>query len=295
LGSPGPIRPGGRGPAVLSMTILDQIVPILLTYDEGPNIGRCLDRLTWARSIFIVDSHSHDNTLAICSTYSNVRVAQRRFDSHANQWNFALAEAPQTAPWVLAMDADYILTDEFLKELAMLTPEDGTVGYRVRFQYAIFGRVLRSGIYPPAIAIFRREGAHYIQDGHTQRVVVTGRLATITTPILHDDRKSLDRWILSQRRYAMLEASNCAPNAHSRPGLSEWLRAHTPLSPLAVAAYCLIVRRGIFDGPAGWYYALQRMIAEALICVAMLDAKLRTSESAPTSTTAVNLDSRKEP
>jgi glycosyltransferase involved in cell wall biosynthesis len=276
--------------------MLDQIVPVILTYDEGANIGRCLDRLTWAREILVVDSCSTDNTLAICANYPNVRVVQRRFDSHANQWNFALAEAPPTAPWVFAMDADYMLTDEFVNELATLTPDEDIVGYRCRFQYAIFGRVLRSGLYPPVIAIFRRGRAHYIQDGHTQRVVVAGRVASATTPILHDDRKSLDRWILSQRQYASLEARKCGGStAGHRLGLRGWLRARTPLAPLAVAAYCLIVRGGIFEGRAGWYYAMQRMSAEALICAAMLDAELRAPEPAPVSTIAASRDFHSEP
>jgi glycosyltransferase involved in cell wall biosynthesis len=277
--------------------MLDQIVPVILTYEESANIGRCLDRLTWAREILIVDSYSMDNTLSICANYSNVRVVQRRFDSHANQWNFALAETPKIAPWILAMDADYMVTEEFLGELTTLTPNEDISGYRCRFQYAIFGRVLRSGIYPAVTALFRRERAHYVQDGHTQRVVVAGQLGSLTAPILHDDRKSLDRWIMSQRHYAGLEARKRSANAEAghRLGVREWLRTRTPLSPLAVAAYCLILRGGIFEGRAGCYYALQRMSAEALICAAMLDVELRAPKPAPGSTIAAGRDVHSEP
>jgi glycosyltransferase involved in cell wall biosynthesis len=278
------------------MKMLDEIVPLILSYEEEANIGRCLDRLTWAREILIVDSYSMDNTLSICANYSNVRVVQRRFDCHANQWNFALAEAPKTAPWILAMDADYMLTEEFLEELARLTPDEEISGYRCRFQYAIFGRILRSGLYPPITGLFRRERAHYVQDGHTQRVVVSGRLASLAAPILHDDRKSLDRWILSQRNYAGMEArKRTASAAGHRLGLREWLRARTPFSPLAVAAYCLIVRGGLFEGRAGWYYALQRMSAEALICAAVLDAELRATKPTTASAIAAGRDVHSEP
>jgi hypothetical protein len=37
----------------------------------------------------------------------------------------------------------------------------------------------------------------------------------------------------------------------------------------------LIVRGGILEGLADWYYALQRMSAEALISAAVLDIELR--------------------
>src|ERR1700719_2256506 len=95
----GPARPGAPDAAFLAMSLLDHIVPIILTYNEGPNIGRCLERLTWAREVLVVDSYSNDNTVAICVSYPNVRVVQRRFDSHTEQWNFALAEAPRAARW----------------------------------------------------------------------------------------------------------------------------------------------------------------------------------------------------
>jgi len=257
--------------------LLDQIVPVILTYDEGPNIGRCLERLTWAREILVVDSYSNDDTVAICSRYPNARVVQRRFDSHANQWNFALSAARDPA-WVLAMDADYILTEAFLKQLTRLTPDEKTAGFRCYFRYAVFGRILRSGLYPPVTCVFRPKGARYVQDGHAMRVVVAGEIGSIDAPIMHDDRKSLDRWIETQRKYASLEASKLA-SASGKLGFRDWLRTRTPLSPLAVAAYCLIVRGGLFDGKAGWYYAFQRMTAESLICAALLDGELREADS----------------
>ena len=35
------------------MNFLDQITVLILTYNEAPNIGRALDRLTWARDIVV--------------------------------------------------------------------------------------------------------------------------------------------------------------------------------------------------------------------------------------------------
>ena len=52
--------------------MLDQITPLILTYNEAPNIGRTLAALAWARDIVVVDSFSDDETLEIASSFSQV-------------------------------------------------------------------------------------------------------------------------------------------------------------------------------------------------------------------------------
>jgi glycosyltransferase involved in cell wall biosynthesis len=39
---------------------LDQITPLILTYNEAPNIQRTLDNLAWASQIIVIDSYSTD-------------------------------------------------------------------------------------------------------------------------------------------------------------------------------------------------------------------------------------------
>ena len=78
--------------------MLDQITPVILTYNEAPNIGRTLERLAWAREIVVVDSFSDDETLAIVDRTPQARLLQREFDCLANQWNFALNEARIARP-----------------------------------------------------------------------------------------------------------------------------------------------------------------------------------------------------
>ncbi|HEU5130546.1 MAG TPA: glycosyltransferase, partial [Pyrinomonadaceae bacterium] len=92
--------------------MLTDITPLILTYNEAPNIARSLSALTWANDIVVVDSFSDDDTVAIARSDSRVRVFQRAFDTHRNQWEFGLKETGISTPWVLALDADYVLSDE---------------------------------------------------------------------------------------------------------------------------------------------------------------------------------------
>ena len=43
-------------------SFLQEITPLILTYNEAPNIRRSLAKLDWAGDIVVVDSHSDDST-----------------------------------------------------------------------------------------------------------------------------------------------------------------------------------------------------------------------------------------
>src|SRR6185369_14968762 len=162
--------------------MLDQITPLILTYNEAPNIARALAGVSWAKEIVVVDSFSDDDTVPIANSFPNVRVVQRVFDSHRNQWEFGLKETGIETPWVLALDADYIVSDELSAELATLESDESSGGYRAKFIYCINGKKLRSGIYPPVTVLYRRDVASYIQDGHTQRISVRGGIEELRSP-----------------------------------------------------------------------------------------------------------------
>jgi glycosyltransferase involved in cell wall biosynthesis len=245
--------------------MLDQITPLILTYNEAPNIARALAGVSWARDIVVVDSFSDDETVAIAKSYPQVRGFQRAFDNHRNQWEFGLKETGITTPWVLALDADYVVSDEMVAELAQLRPE--AVAYRANFVYCINGKKLRSGIYPPVTVLYRHDAASYVQDGHTQRVAVQGTIGELRTPLMHDDRKSLKRWFRSQARYTELEAQKLLAADTAELALADRMRRWIVVVPPVMLVYCLIVRGGILDGWQGFYYAFQRTAAELMLSI----------------------------
>jgi glycosyltransferase involved in cell wall biosynthesis len=268
--------------------VLDQITPVLLTYNEAPNIERTLERLAWARDIVVVDSFSDDATLGLISRFPQTRVLQRQFDTHAQQWNFALTSTAITTEWVLALDADYVLSDGLVSELKALTADPDISGFRASFIYVIHGKPLRGSAYPPVTILYRRNHAEYVQDGHTQRVVVQGRVERLEAPVLHDDRKPLDRWIASQRRYMKLEARKLAARSWRNAGWKGRVRKLKVIAPIAVGFYCLFVKGAVLDGGAGLLYSAQRVFSEILLSLYLIESELMAARhSAPYSAEAV--------
>ncbi|WP_414542633.1 glycosyltransferase family 2 protein [Nostoc sp. CCY0012] len=250
--------------------MLKKVTPLILTYNEAPNIGRTLQNLAWAKEIIVIDSYSNDETLEILNSYPHVKVFQKKFDTHATQWNYGLEQVK--SPWVLSLDADYIVTDELIAEIEVLPIIDSQInGYFARFKYCVFGKPLRGTILPPRQVLFRKDKAIYIDDGHTQLLQLTGKSATLSGYINHDDRKSFSRWLWAQDRYMLIEVKKLLETPVNELSLSDRIRKQKLFAPFIILFYCLILKGGILDEWAGWYYAFQRVLAEIMLSIRLIE------------------------
>ena len=260
---------------------LGHVSVLILTYNEEANIGRTLKALAAFPEVVVLDSGSTDATVEIAKTFANTRVETRSFDTHAAQWNHGLTQCRIATPWVLALDADYVVPDALAREIAALAPPPEIAGYRTSFRYCVAGRPLSGSLYPPVTTLFRRVGARYAQTGHTQRILAPGDVATLHHPIHHDDRKPLSRWLVAQQNYARLEAEHLLTLPQEALGWSGKIRLWAWPAPLLVFFYALVWKRCLFDGWPGWFYALQRMAAETMIALEIIDRRLGKASLAP--------------
>ena len=257
---------------LVDLQMLGHITPVLLTSNEEQNIERTLSRLAWAKDIVVVDSGSTDGTLSVLASRPNVRLFKRTFDSHGNQWRYAVEETQIATDWILRLDADYQMSDALVAEIAALNPNAPVSAYRISFDYAIFSHKLRSSLYP-ANTVLLRKGRFSIRDkGHTEVWDVNGPVATLNAVIIHDDWKATGQWLISQAHYMQREFDYFRMD---KGGLVRWLRLRPPLMPIAIFLYCLFGKGLLFNGRAGIFYALQRMVAEATLSLIVLEEKLR--------------------
>lgn len=251
--------------------MLEFITPLILTFNEAPNIDRTLQRLTWAQTIVVIDSYSNDETIKIIQKYPQVQIFQREFESFASQCNYGLENIK--SEWVLSLDADYVLSEELIDEIKALPKKITVDSYIVRFKYCVFGKPLRGTLYPPRKVLYRKNKAVYQEDGHAHRVYVDGKSAMLSSHIYHDDRKPVDRWLKAQSNYMVIESKKILETPASELSFGDRIRRQKIIAPLAILIYCLIVNRGILDGWAGWYYALQRTLAEILLSIHLIEAE----------------------
>jgi glycosyltransferase involved in cell wall biosynthesis len=252
---------------------ISEITPLILTYNEEPNLRETLLRLHWAKQVIVVDSFSDDETLGIAKEFENVLVFQRKFDHFADQCNFGLTKVDTS--WVLSIDADYHCDVGLSKELNDL--EGKFNAYKSEFVYCVFGKPLRETLYPDRTVLYKKTSAVYQRDGHAHKVEIAGPFGKLKSLISHDDRKSLHRWLTAQDTYADLELSKLLDTPIGDLGWKDRIRLWVVVAPFLVLVYCLFYKLLILDGWAGIYYSLQRFIAELFLSLKLVDHRLRNA------------------
>lgn len=252
---------------------LDAVTPLIITFNEAANIERTLAALPWAKQIVVIDSGSTDSTLATLARDLRITVHHNPFESFARQCEFGLSKVK--TEWVLSLDADYELSGALSAELAALPLEGPIAAYTAKFIYRIYGHGLRGTLYPPRTVLYRRALARYHNIGHGHRVEVAGHVALLKAPIYHDDRKPLSRWLASQLRYAHIEAEHLLTSDPRTLAMRDRIRLMIWPAPFLVFLYTLFAKGCIIDGWPGWFYAMQRLLAEIMLALELCDRRLR--------------------
>jgi glycosyltransferase involved in cell wall biosynthesis len=220
----------------------------------------------------VVDSGSTDGTLAALAHFPNVRAFNRPFDTHGNQWRYATQETKIATDWLLRLDADYQVSDALVAELARLDPNAAVSAYLNGFDYAIFSHKLLSSLYPSKPIVLRKGRFSVSDKGHADVWDVHGHVVTLNPRIVHDDWKPISLWLIKEAQVLQREVDWTRVRKTS---LVRWLRVRPPLMPIIVFLHCLFGKGLILNGRAGMFYALQRMVAEAVLSLMVLEEKLR--------------------
>jgi glycosyltransferase involved in cell wall biosynthesis len=263
--------------------MLNQITPVVLTYNEEPNIRRTLESLRWAERVVVVDSGSSDSTETIAKSFTNVDWHVRRFDCHRSQWEHAVRNTGIQTNFVLALDSDMSVPESFLLEMRSAFFQKSYMGAIVSFEYRTLGRALKGSVYPPQLRVFRPDSVKITQPGHTQEFAIEGSTYRFLTPLVHDDRKPLERWVSSQLSYAALEAERIRARVSYR--FRDRLR-ELGLMPVIAGALAYVRAGGPLRGAAAVRYAHERAAYESLLAIRLMSAKLQreqksTADSVP--------------
>ena len=264
------------------------VVPVK---NEAKNLPRCLERLTRFFKVIVVDSGSEDGTADVAASLG-AEVVQFRWDGHfPKKRNWFLDNHQLETEWVLFLDADEFISDEFCDEVAKAIATQSHVGYWLTFHNWFLGRFLRHGDPFAKLALLRPDAGRYerIDEDRWSHLdmeihehpVLEGSIGTITSPIDHDDRRGLDSYLGKHNEYSSWEAKRYlalgeqgsdAWNALTDRQRSKYRRIEKWWFPLAYFTLSWIVKRGFLDGRAGfvlaklkaqYYYHIQLKVREA--------------------------------
>ncbi|MGZ8191789.1 MAG: glycosyltransferase family 2 protein [Methylococcaceae bacterium] len=222
---------------------------IIITKNEASHIGRCLESVSWADEIIVLDSGSQDDTVAICQQYTD-KVYETDWPGFGVQKQRALDMA--TGDWVLSIDADEMVTSELRVEIKHALQQKEFQGYEIPRLSSYCGRQMRHGGWWPdyVLRLFRRQSGRFSNSLVHEKIFIEGAIDRLTTPLLHESFVNLEEVLRKVDSYSTLNAKML----HQRGIKSSLSKAIIKALWNFFRTY--IVKLAILDGTQGLMLAL---------------------------------------
>ena len=195
----------------LRMNRKANIAVIILTYNEAIHLPRALEHVRdFAREIFVIDSFSTDTTVELAKA-GGARVIQHPFRYQAEQFHWALENAPITADWVMRLDADEIIEADLAAEIISNLPTLplNVNGINLNRKTIFQGKFIRwGGRYPLTLLRIWRRGKACIEDRWMDEhmYLTEGRTVTFRGGFADHNLHDLTFFTAKHNSYASREA-----------------------------------------------------------------------------------------
>lgn len=222
---------------------------VIITHNEGHNIGRCLESLIGlVDEVVVVDSFSTDKTVEI-ATAMGAKVYQHKFEGYGEQKALAVGYASNR--WVLNVDGDEVVSNQLRKEIQQAITSENHAAYRFPFLTNYCGAWIRHcGWYPnPKVRLWDTTKGYMSKDKVHEGWVLNNADDTIGDlkgDILHYSFPTISSHLKKIEQYSEFGARFDVARGKK-----------VSLLKLAVAPKwefikAFIIRLGFLDGYYGW-------------------------------------------
>lgn len=275
------------------------ITVLIMTQNEELNISYTLDSVVpFFEQVVVTDSYSIDKTPNICRGYKGVEFYENGFKGWAEQRNWMLNNVHVRSPIVFFLDADEVLSFQFILELKEKLRHDFDaiqmkfdmyfLGEHIKYSY---GHPVVKRIFKYGEITFQGEGAREYSNFH-QNVL------SMQHSVRHEDHRGISFWIDKHNRNSDREAdlyrttsideiktnsrdSSIAPGKKFKLFIRHKIWRHLPLMfrPFIYFIYRYIFCLGFLDGRVGFIFCfLHAFWYQSLIDIKIIEKKHMTSK-----------------
>ena len=216
---------------------------VIAARNEAANIAACVESVSWASEILVVEDGSIDETREIAAA-AGAQVIANPFVTIGLQRNAAIERAK--CAWILVVDADERGSDALAREIESVISAGSHDAYRVPRTNRFLGREVRHGGWErdKPVRLFR-SAIRYNANRVHESVEVAGTVGEVSAGLVHEPYASLDSWFEKLRRYSTWWAEDRHERG-KRGGIGSVV-LRPPLRFLTM----YIVRGGFLDGARG--------------------------------------------
>lgn len=224
-----------------------KISALVITYNEIGYIEACLNSLSFADEIIVVDSYSTDGTYEYLRNREDVTVIQNPFKNFMAQKSFAMSKANHD--WILFLDADEVIPAALKREIQETLQKDPkTVAFKFRRQFMFKTNKLRfSGWQTDKnYRLFRKSKVRFTPSRIVHETLeIDGAVRCLREKLLHYSYKNYEDYRAKMIHYGTLKAIQEYPCNTVLKGYKY------AVAPLWKFAYNFFIRLGFLDGING--------------------------------------------
>ena len=274
-----------------------QVTVIIPVKNEANIIRNCLNKLVEFNQVIVLDSNSTDETAIIVLEYLNCEYKNFNWNGKfPKKRNWALDNLLIKNDFVLFIDADEVLTDGFISEIKNVIINKKYVGFWLFYDNYFLNKKMNYGIKMKKLALFNKNYGRYemINDNNWtnfdmeihEHPILNGPISIIQSPIIHNDFKNINSFILKHNEYSSWEAMRYLSlnNKNILTYRQKFKYFLLPRSILSILyfMYAYFIKLGFLDGKRGLIYTILKSIYFYLISIKIYELKLTQNQDKET-------------
>ena len=256
---------------------------IIITKNEESNIRECLESVSWADEIIIVDDDSDDKTVEIASRYKQVKIFHKKMkEGFGPQKQYALKQTYND--WIFSIDADERITADGQKEIIDKILSDDCDGYYFRRKNFVFGKFIND-YQPKNLRLFKKTKGKFTNARVHESVVLDGKIGTMKEPIIHYSRatRSISDYINTLNLYTSLSAHDLYSRGKRITILT--IPIYFILHPLYLFFRLLLLKGHWKDGATGVLLSFMRVLDGVVNYIKLWEYQIKSNRGRSNSTT----------
>lgn len=259
-------------------TILDLTIALPVKNEEKNLLG-CLQAIgsDFAKHIVIIDSGSTDDTLKIAKSHG-ISVVNFVWDGKfPKKRNWFLRNYELQTKWVLFLDADEYLTEDFKNSLREKLANEVKMGYWLNYTIYFMGRKLKGGYPLKKLALFQVGAGEFEKIDEDkwsnldmeihEHPILNGDIGYIKSKIDHRDFRGVSHYMAKHNEYASWEAYRFVKTYNDEAVKTTWtwkqkvkykLMKSSFIGPIYFVGSFLFYG-GWKDGATGFVFAILKM------------------------------------
>ncbi len=235
-----------------------KITAVVLTHNDELRIVDCLEKLSFADELIIVDDNSTDRTIELCKNFTSKIYVRDLNNNFASQRNYALNFA--SGQWVLFIDSDEIVSITLRDEILEKINESENAGYYIKRIDRMWGIELKHGeVGQVRLLRLAKKGSGKWHGKVHETWKVIGKTEDLSSPLIHVPHQSVYEFLKEIDDYSTLRADELYENSKS-------------VKPISIIAFPIgkfvknyILNKGYKDGTPGFIYAMMMSFHSFLV------------------------------